>query len=232
MFFQDNYNWGADRLIVNMVEIPYQIRQCEHPDCGLRYPYLRDHPYGLDCPRCGAATRLVLSLSLNQEGSTQMGRGGGASLGGLLDNIRSAWNVGSMFRTADGLGLRHLYLCGISPTPETSKVVKTSLGAEKAVSWSQHNDAVTIVKQLKDGGHSVWALEEAPQAVSIQHAIQDLPVGQVVLVVGNEICGVDPGVLEICDRVVFIPMRGIKRSLNVAVAFGIAAHYLEYGNSR
>lgn len=142
----------------------------------------------------------------------------------LLDNIRSAWNAGSILRSADGFGFSQAYLCGITPTPDNEAVTKTSLGAEDSVSWSYHKDAVKLVKGLKRIGHGIYALEEHERAVYIDQA----PVARhtSILIVGNEITGVDPGLLELCDQIVYIPMRGQKRSFNVAIAFGIAAFAL------
>ena len=131
-----------------------------------------------------------------------------------------------MFRTADGLGIRRLHLCGVTPTPENPKVVKTSLGAENHVEWRQYNDGLKAARQLREQGLRLWALEDCPQAGSLVDIGSQAHMEPVVLVVGNEISGVDPEILNLCERVVFIPMRGTKRSFNAAVAFGIAAHYL------
>ena len=146
----------------------------------------------------------------------------------LLDNIRSAWNVGSIFRTADGFGFKHLYLCGITPTPENRAVAKTSLNAEDFVTWSGHRDALKLAGGLKKQGFAIWALEQTGNSESIDTAGKLPGMDQgIVLVVGNEITGVDPGILEIADRVVHLPMRGQKRSFNVAVAFAVAAQIIQ-----
>lgn len=149
----------------------------------------------------------------------------------LLDNIRSAWNVGSILRSADGFGFTHAYLCGITPTADNEAVTKTSLGAEDAVPWSYHRDAVRLIKGLKAEGWKVHALEEDPRAQSIsqftnhQSANHKSP-NLSVLIVGNEVTGVDPGLLDLCDEIFYIPMLGEKKSFNVAIAFGIAAYAL------
>jgi 23S rRNA (guanosine2251-2'-O)-methyltransferase len=142
----------------------------------------------------------------------------------LMDNIRSAWNVGSILRSADGFGFSHAYLCGITPTPENEAVTKTSLGAEDFVTWSYHKDAVKLVKGLKKTGWKVLALEEHERAQSIS-AFGGL-TGNTVLIIGNEVTGVDPELLDLADDIHFIPMRGQKRSFNVANAFSIAAYAL------
>lgn len=171
-------------------------------------------------------TRLVLSRELVTEPIRPLPFRAGAAKASravLLDNIRSAWNVGSIFRSADGFGFRHAYLCGITPTPENEAVTKTSLGAEDAVPWSYHKDAVKLVKGLKREGYRILALEDAEHAVSID---AELLLDNAVLIVGNEVTGVDPELLTLCDEVLYIPMRGDKKSFNVAVAFAIAAHAL------
>ena len=152
----------------------------------------------------------------------------------LLDNIRSAWNVGSILRSADGFGFNHVYLCGITPTADNEAVTKTSLGAEDSIPWSYHKDAVKLVKGLKAEGWKVYALEEDDRAVSLESdsslalrvrsKMQDPAPALQVLILGNEVTGVDPDLLDLCDEIFYIPMRGEKKSFNVAIAFGIAAY--------
>jgi 23S rRNA (guanosine2251-2'-O)-methyltransferase len=145
----------------------------------------------------------------------------------LLDNIRSAWNVGSIFRSADGFGFAHAYLCGITPTPESEAVTKTSLGAENTVGWSYHKDAVKLVRSLKKEGSQVWALEEHERAIPLSTNTDLRSSLPVILIVGNEVTGVDPGLLDLSDSIFHIPMQGGKKSFNVAIAFGIAAYQLK-----
>ena len=152
----------------------------------------------------------------------------------LLDNIRSAWNVGSILRSADGFGFNHVYLCGITPTADNEAVTKTSLGAEDSIPWSYHKDAVKLVKGLKAEGWKVYALEEDDRAVSLEsdsslalrvHSKMQEPAPALqVLILGNEVTGVDADLLDLCDEIFYIPMRGEKKSFNVAIAFGIAAY--------
>ncbi len=222
--------------------VAYQIRQCNRPGCGLRYPVLEGHPFSQRCPRCRGSTRLVLERSLSQEAWEAPAQAGGESpemmgdktpsLEAVLDNIRSAWNVGSIFRSADGAGFSRLHLCGITPTPENPAVGKTALGAEKCLPWEYSTDGVALARRLLEQGCRLWALEQderaepLPAVLGANRALSQSAGGRLVLVVGNEVCGVDPGILALCERVVYIPMRGGKRSLNVAVAFGIAAFAL------
>jgi len=146
----------------------------------------------------------------------------------LLDNIRSAWNVGSIFRTADGIGINKIYCCGISPTPENRKVKKTSLGAENNLPWAWSANGVKTVTELKSQGYTLWALEDSPQASPFNWVNIPDNTKKLVLIVGSETCGVDPGIIALCDRVLYIPMVGSKHSYNVAVAFGIAASFFIY----
>jgi len=145
----------------------------------------------------------------------------------LLDNIRSGWNAGSILRSADGFGFTHAYLCGITPTADNEAVTKTSLGAEDAVPWSYHKDGVKLVKGLKAEGWNIYALEEDARATGIRHAADiTYKSRREVLILGNEVTGVDPELLDLCDHIFYIPMRGEKKSFNVAIAFGIAAYAL------
>jgi tRNA G18 (ribose-2'-O)-methylase SpoU len=146
----------------------------------------------------------------------------------LLDNIRSVYNVGSIFRTADGAGLRHLHLCGITPPPDHPKTAKTALGAEQAVAWTQYRNGLDAAVTLQERGCQLWAIEDSSQAESL-FAAPILPDGlPIVLVVGNEIAGIDPEILDRCDRILYIPMQGRKKSLNVASAFAIAAYAVRF----
>lgn len=210
----------------------YEFRQCADERCRFRYPA----PHTADqmavsppCPRCGAPT--VIAAKLPQRDSTQASIVDAAPSGphveALLDNIRSIYNVGSIFRTADGAGLRCLHLCGITPTPAHPKVAKTALGAEESIPWLAYNNAVDAVAKLKNEGCVIVALEEGDGAKQKPGFYQKPGfTGKLVLVVGNEITGIDPGVLALADYQLAIPMCGIKRSLNVATAFGIAAYEL------
>jgi tRNA G18 (ribose-2'-O)-methylase SpoU len=133
-----------------------------------------------------------------------------------------------MFRTADAAGISHLHLCGISATPKQAKVAKTALGAEQSVPWSYYRNGVDAAVALKQRGYRLWAIEGGPQAESLFQARSMRQGWPIVLVVGNEVTGVDPAILQQCDQVLSIPMHGRKRSLNVAVAFGIAVYYLRH----
>lgn len=205
----------------------YQIRQCSNEDCRLRFPMSEEALPGNHCPRCGAATQLIVEMPVNFESIAEIKPTTTLGFDVLLDNLRSLFNVGSIFRSAEGAGLNHLYLCGITPTPENPKLAKTSLGAETVVGWSQHNNALDLAQQLLREGRRLWALDVDEEARSL-FAVEP-PDSSVVLVVGNEVSGIDPELQALCERTVCIPMAGMKRSLNVAVAFGIAAFGLQRG---
>jgi tRNA G18 (ribose-2'-O)-methylase SpoU len=196
--------------------------ECDNQDCGLRFPLLGSESEIAACPRCGASLHVAHRTHLGAE-DREMVLNCPSGLEGFLDNIRSAWNVGSMFRSADGAGLDHLHLVGITPTPEGGKVPKTALGAESALEWSYAPNGLAAAQALQAKGKALWALELHPRAIPAAQAFERLPDTPIVLIVGNEKSGVDPGILAICDRIVYLPMQGVKRSYNVAVAFGIFA---------
>ncbi|MBI5421510.1 RNA methyltransferase [Candidatus Peregrinibacteria bacterium] len=141
----------------------------------------------------------------------------------LLHNIRSLHNVGSIFRTSDGAGIRKLYLCGETGYPPRAEIAKTALGADGSVPWEYWMDSVECVAKLKKEGVRIVGLELTPTSVDYRAFVAK---GPVCLVVGNEVGGLPPELVALCDECVQIPMAGIKESLNVSVAFGIAAYAL------
>ena len=138
----------------------------------------------------------------------------------ILDNIRSVWNVGSIFRTADSVALGGLYLCGMTATPPRPDIEKTALGATKSVPWDYWSDSVAAARHLKDQGLPLIALEQTERSVSWDSF--DFPFPH-CFIVGHEVNGVDEELLDLVDHVVEIPMAGVKHSLNVAVSFGVLA---------
>jgi 23S rRNA (guanosine2251-2'-O)-methyltransferase len=139
---------------------------------------------------------------------------------GVLEDFRSLYNVGSCFRTADAMLLRKLVLAGYTPTPPRKEIAKTALGATDSVPWEYVRDSAEAVRNLKREGYRVYALEitDTSRRLDDLGAI-DYPIA---LVLGNEIAGVGAATLAECDGAIEIPMYGVKHSLNVAVAFGIA----------
>ena len=207
----------------------FEIRQCTDAGCRLRMPLDPSEFSGAYCPRCGAPMAVVVEAYQNPD-CTEMAISPRLRLFGLLDNIRSAHNVGAIFRTGDGVGLRHLYLCGFTPTPEDNPAVaKTALGAESRLTWSHHRNALDLAEQLQDEGFKLVALECTAKAMPIYRFKAEPPVSRPwVLVVGNERAGVDPGLLAGCDLTLSLPMTGEKNSLNVAAAFAAAAYWLSF----
>jgi tRNA G18 (ribose-2'-O)-methylase SpoU len=163
-----------------------------------------------------------MPISLPPKGSRQ--------IIGLLDNVRSALNVGAIFRSADGAGLAKLYLCGITPTPdEQETVARTALGAEKCLPWEHANNAVAVAQSLLDSGCKLIVLEPTEYALDIFSWQIPADWQTIVLAVGNEIAGTDPELLRLASSTLCLPMVGLKGSLNVASAFSIAAYQLQFG---
>jgi len=148
----------------------------------------------------------------------------------LLSNIRSAHNVGSMFRTADAAGIDCLYLCGITPSPQdmlgsaTKNLQKTALGAEKTVPWQKYARTADCIRRLKAQGYHICALELVEGATPYYDApCIKTHTEKLAFIVGHEVDGLPATIIKKCDSVICIPMRGTKESLNVAVAFGVVA---------
>ncbi len=140
----------------------------------------------------------------------------------LLNDIRSLYNVGSIFRTCDGIGVEKIWLCGITGYPPDSQITKTALGAETRVPWSHAYDAVSVVRDLKKNGYQIVLLEQTDSSVSYHDF---LPTPPVCLILGNEIEGVSDQLVDLADASVEIEMAGHKNSLNVGVALGIVGYH-------
>jgi 23S rRNA (guanosine2251-2'-O)-methyltransferase len=189
---------------------------------------VEDSQFGERCPACLGQTLSVIQRPLQREAIQEIYLPRtNAHLYVLLDNIRSALNVGSIFRSADGFEFDHIYLCGITPTPDFGDVSKSAVGAEEYVHWTSHKNAVDLIVNLKVQGYTIWALERTKNSIALNSAIG---TGQkpkhLVLVVGNEVTGIDPGIQKAADSIVHLPMRGQKHSFNVAVAFAIASQMI------
>jgi len=166
----------------------------------------------------------------------------------VLHNIRSVYNVASIFRTADGAGVKKIYLCGITPTPldrlrnPRRDFIKVSLGAEKSVLWEKFSQTALLIDKLKKEGYRIFAVEQSPKSVPYYKVNIKRQVSKFVLILGNEVRGLSPAILKRADKILEIPMRGAmlkqahhpkslgcgKESLNVAVAFGIVIYGLIY----
>jgi tRNA G18 (ribose-2'-O)-methylase SpoU len=212
-----------------MSDLIFETRLCL--SCGLRYPIEKDSKFGSRCPQCLGETKVVSQKRIYEEEKTRIKtkQKSNQVRAVLLDNIRSAWNVGSILRSAEGLGFDQVFLCGITPTPESEAVLKTSLGAEKTIQWSYHKNAVGLVQKLKIDGWEVFALEEDKKAKELSVISKQKTESsdqKIILIVGNEVTGVESELLNLCDEIFYIPMQGEKRSLNVAIAFSVAAFVL------
>ncbi|MBQ7191138.1 MAG: hypothetical protein IJR99_17175 [Kiritimatiellae bacterium] len=141
----------------------------------------------------------------------------------VLDSIRSAFNVGGIFRTAECFGVERLVLCGYTATPEDPAIVRSALGTERLVEWQAEADIQTAISRLRETGIACYALETVSGAEEIGRVQWRFPLA---LVVGNERFGITHSVLSLCDGIVRIPLYGCKNSLNVVTSFAIAAHTL------
>jgi 23S rRNA (guanosine2251-2'-O)-methyltransferase len=136
----------------------------------------------------------------------------------ILDNVRSAFNVGSIFRTCDGAGVKKLYLCGITPTKEHKKIKKTALGAEEYLDSEHIKDAAELITALKKDGFTIVSVEQTSDSIDYKEFTYP---PKVAFIFGNEITGVDKNLITNSDRIIDIEMRGKKNSLNVATTVGI-----------
>lgn len=138
----------------------------------------------------------------------------------VLDNVRSAQNVGSFFRTADAFGIEHIALCGISSTPPNREIHKTALGAELSVAWSYHATTMECVEKLRTEGYRIIAIEQI-EGSTMLNDFKASRGEKYALIFGNEVEGVDQAIADIVDGAIEIPQIGIKHSLNVSVSAGI-----------
>jgi 23S rRNA (guanosine2251-2'-O)-methyltransferase len=206
--------------------------RCPAGDCA-RVFVVPDEKLGrnVHCLECGARmTARPLAVERRLERIEAAAPAGGrASSEGLarlplavvVDNVRSLWNVGSIFRTADACGVSQIVLCGITGTPPREGIAKTALGAEHSVPWTYRADPRDALAGLAAQGFVTVAVERSPAAPPVD--LLRWPE-RVCLVIGNEVAGVGPRTREMCEVETSIPMLGMKESLNVAVAFGIAAY--------
>ena len=141
----------------------------------------------------------------------------------LLDNVRSLYNVGSFFRTADAAGIERLHLCGITGHPPNKALSKTALGSEERVTWTHSWNAVQELGSIRDLGYEIAAVETSVHSVDLFDWVTRFPV---CVVFGHEVDGISPTLLERCDTHVRIPMLGSKHSLNVATAAGVVIYEL------
>ena len=138
----------------------------------------------------------------------------------VLDNVRSAQNVGAFFRTGDAFAVERIALCGITATPPAREIHKTALGAELTVPWSYHAATAECVEQLRAAGYEILAVEQVEGAAMLG-AFGPQPGKRYALVFGNEVAGVEQEVVDRCDGAIEIPQAGVKHSINVSVSGGV-----------
>lgn len=138
----------------------------------------------------------------------------------ILENIRSAYNVGSLFRTADAFLLESIYLTGYTPFPPHKEIRKTALGAEDTVSWKHFPDAASAIASLRELGYAIYAVEQVHESLSLENCSFDAHQ-KIAVVFGNEVTGVEESTIGLCDGCIEIPQLGMKHSLNVATAAGV-----------
>ena len=141
----------------------------------------------------------------------------------ILDNIRSMYNVGAIFRTADAAKVEKLYLCGITATPPRKEIEKTALKTIEYVPWEKCDDTIKLIQNLKNQGVQIVALEQTDNSINYKDFNFKKPVA---IILGHEVDGVSDNLLQFCDGAVEIPMHGIANSLNVATAAGIILFHL------
>jgi tRNA G18 (ribose-2'-O)-methylase SpoU len=144
----------------------------------------------------------------------------------LAWNIRSLWNIGSLFRSCDCFHIEKIILSGYTASPPRREISKTALGAEQWIPWEKVDDPREAIDRLHSEGYRIVALEQTPRSIALQEYV---PRAKTCIIVGHEVLGVPEDILQHCDDVVHIPMLGRKKSLNVSVAAGIALQHLRAG---
>jgi tRNA G18 (ribose-2'-O)-methylase SpoU len=137
----------------------------------------------------------------------------------VLDNVRSALNVGSSFRTSDAFRIEKIYLCGITATPPNKEIRKSALGATESVEWEKVEDTESVIKKLKSDGYHICAIEQTENSIMLNDFI--LPEKPITVVFGHEVNGVQQSVVDLCNQCIEIPQIGTKHSLNISVSVGI-----------
>ena len=139
----------------------------------------------------------------------------------ILDNIRSAHNVGSIFRTCDAFLIKKIYLCGITPQPPSNEIRKSALGATNSIEWSYEKDTKDVIKLLKQEGYHIVGVEQAEDSTKLEEFNTDNPTA---LIFGHEVDGISQEIINICDDIVEIPQYGTKHSLNISVCAGLVIY--------
>jgi tRNA G18 (ribose-2'-O)-methylase SpoU len=138
----------------------------------------------------------------------------------VLENVRSAYNVGSVFRTADAFLLEAIYICGYTAKPPHKEIRKTALGAEETVTWKGFVNAAEAIQTLRQNNYKVYAVEQTVNSISLE-AFSSQHAAKIAVIFGNEVSGVEQSTIQLCDGCIEIPQSGMKHSLNIATAAGI-----------
>ena len=138
----------------------------------------------------------------------------------VLENVRSAYNVGSVFRTADAFLIEGIYICGYTAKPPHKEIRKTALGADETVDWKPFSNAQQAIETLKQQGYLVYAVEQTEKSITLQ-SFESKASGKIAVIFGNEVTGVEQSTIQLCHGTLEIPQLGMKHSLNISVAAGI-----------
>jgi 23S rRNA (guanosine2251-2'-O)-methyltransferase len=137
----------------------------------------------------------------------------------VLENIRSAYNVGSVFRTSDAFLVEAIYICGYSAKPPHKEIKKTALGAEDTVLWKHFKNSMEAISELRNEQYKIYAVEQVENSISLEQFKTD--EGKIAVIFGNEVTGVEQTTIQQCDGTIEIPQLGMKHSLNIATAAGV-----------
>ncbi len=167
------------------------------------------------------ATNKKLSMDeLNRKSVEEFKQADKTPVIAVLENIRSAYNVGSVFRTADAFLLEAVYITGYTCTPPHKEIKKTALGAEETVSWKHFTNTAEAISALKANGYTIYAVEQAENSLTLQ-LVDFKSDKKIAVIFGNEVTGVEQETIQQCDGCIEIPQQGMKHSLNIATAAGV-----------
>ena len=169
--------------------------------------------------------RKLLNIELGRVTAQQYKELPGSGIAVVLDNVRSAHNVGSAFRSSDAFKIDKIWLCGICATPPSAEIHKSALGAEDSVPWEHADDTLAAVRRLREEGYTLVAVEQTVRSVKLD-AFRPAPDTKYAVVFGNEVDGVRQDVVDACDFSLEIPQDGTKHSLNVSVSVGVILWHL------
>ncbi len=218
------------------------LTRCSYLDCLNQYKIestdkVKSYLVNEFCPQCHRLSRAkpveIIDKLMSKEkffskadNTNDLARKNGQFYA-LLEDIRSLWNVGSMFRTADAADISRLYLSGITGCPPSKEISKTALGAEQTLFWRYIYSPLNIIPALKELGMLILGLERNEKSVHLVSLLKNKIIKKpVCLIVGNENAGLSPEVMAYCDYICDLPMKGSKESLNVASAFAVAAYFI------